>query len=989
MDKIKDYKRSDPVMNDASSASDKLVILAGLLHDIGKIIRRTGSPKRHEQLSAELIKQYSEVFEKIGVNVDKLIHLIICHHYQRTHEPRCEPPDELLQYLIKADHASAPERLGSKKPGGIITNKLVSPLWVKYYYEKYGGKYSEDEVRRIVSKSRICYEPIPLTSISRYGKSVDIIRKVYKATHCSAVNEEQLKIRYREIVKDIREFLERISELLSKDLLDSETFIDTLTNYLRYALLLVPDDIYWTILPDTSLSSHLILTAAIAYATYKGKTNKIRLGLLDLSGIQAFISSLGKTKGALRQIRGRSILLQLIMRASARYLLDKLGLSSISLVLLRGDNALFILPDREDTVNKFHKAIAEINTSLYEIFHGNIYVSGALSEPFKPEYTMPWSPDHGTKGFSKALLEINERTGLDKYRKLGKISKYIVQKQNAVLNNQSIPEQCDICRITALNNELIHLRNIDANNNSLLKKLPFLKNLKQDEIERICPACLLSHLAGSTAENLEFVVEIEDQEITEELYREITGKTEPKLLPSQPKDIKLAPLPLPGLHRTYILLSIKPGKPINNPCEVWEILRNTLVEIIIKGIIYEYYSDFSSKDKQPRKRINVNILRVNDPPSMLPPKGIYFEKIKIADIEVTYGFANIFINFTSKVTNELDDLGKVSEDLDRYTYISWIKTDIDHMGLTGLYLSGSIGRYMTMSELVNFYTNMIGYRILNYRVIHPRTTPTNISDYAIVVFSGGDDTFIISRYAEGLSYLKHYRSWFRDFFGEIIDKKNDKEEKEELLTLSAGYFISEADYPAYLSYRKVIEKLETAKNEGRNLVDISFLEIGKNVFELIKSKQQIPPLKSMSWYIFENIVDLSIDKEIIEWIKNNRVLSFKIMIMLKNIAETIYMILVNQKTNKTAQPSIENLYKRLAENIIAYSYIYAKIINTSRGKTIKKIMNKVSERLACTPASPKEYIDLFNKNDLKELFKSASAFYRLLHLVQLRIKENI
>jgi len=957
-----------------------VLVLAGLFHDIGKVIRRKGVGKRHEILSTEFIKDYSELFKYVGINTDLLEKLILCHHYERLpdkYKNLCDSGKHYLNILRKADRTSAPERYSARAKMNYTNNcvastqKLVSPLWVKHCAEKHSEtRTTLKNIADTIGNSNICYEPVPLTSISRYGKNIDVVRTAYRAVECSSVTgNTSLKSMYDNMYRELQSFMDKLQELSKHDLLTPDTLVSTLANYLRYALLLVPDDICWSEIPDTSLATHSILTAALSYAYLKGK-DRIRLAILDLSGIQAYISSLASLKGALRQLRGRSLLLQLVMRAAANYILDKLGLPPTNQVLVRGDNALFILPDEEGITERFENALREINIELHSIFHGDVYLAGAISEPFTPEYTLPWDPDHGLKGFSKAVIEIGRELSRDKQRRLARIADIIAKRQEKILNHNNEPVMCELCGKTLLKDEAVNLlcRNLEQ----LRTKFTYFDSILREKLGEkpgehkefwICPACMLAHIAGSTAANLEFILEIKNKELAVALYEELMGNEEFRL-PTPPEGFEYSVIPFPRLERTYILVSIKPGEIIEDQHEAWEKLRDFLVKFLLTKILGKYLF-------RRTHEVVITILRVNDPPSMLPPEDVQLSEKLIEGVEIKYGFGNIFLNFTNEATKELDDLAK--KDGEEMTYLAWIKTDIDHMGLTGLYLSGSIGRYITMAELVNFYTNMIGHRVLDYIAEHIDGGKTRLRDNSIIVFSGGDDTFVISRFPEGLYYLYHYGSWFRDFFGTIKD--GDKEVQP--ITLSAGLYMSEADYPAYLSYREAIERLETAKYEGRNRVDISFLELKPGTEE----NQSLLPTKTIEWKTYYEIIRASTDKQLLDWIRDNRVLSFKIMTILKNIAETTHMILADK-------PEPE-YYRRLAEYIIAYTYLYKKMENIHRIKPYEDTVEKIAANLGIKPSYPDQYVDLLANNEITEIYRSATTFYRLLQITLLRLREQL
>ena len=962
------------------------LIYSALLHDIGKIKNRVEKRGFHEKHSVEFLSLYADMFKKIGTRFDVIEKLVLCHHISRRDRRGREElhicsslSDEeqsLLGTLREGDHKAAPDRITRKKPlgsgeGSKKLLKLVSPLWVKNYYDltKNNDKpiNIEDYAENIIANSRICYNPVPLTVLSKYGSGVSTIINSYQASQCT--DEQYLNEYYRLILRDLEDKFDRLRELVIHDYMDKDTVLASLINYIRYSLLLVPDDVYNTLFPDTSLAVHLILSSALASSYYIGGSDKIRVALLDLSGIQNYIASYAKTSGALRQIRGRSLLLQLVMRASAEYILDRLGLPPVHLILLRGDNALFILPEKindEDSGKLFLDAAREIEESIYRIFHGDIYVAAAVSEPFTPLYSMPWKPDFGEKGFSKAFIELGEKLSLDKMRKFSRITSSLSEHVSLDDDDQKSVDECELCRATLYKDKLVDIRKYGK-----ACRLDYL------DAEKACLACLFSHMAGYAAENLSFIIEIRDKKITEKIFNDLLSGELPSKF--RIEDYKIGIIPLVGLDRTYILISFQEKNAekhsSKNVDEEWRRLYNFLINIVIDKVLKTYgYETYSSGIKT----IRITVMKINDPLNAIPKQeycGARLPTMLGHGIRVVYSFTTLFTNFTTKGMNDLGELAEVNKE--KETYLSWIKIDIDRMGENGLYLIGSISRYTTLSELVNFFTNMLGYELLKQKSKRLDGGEEGIWRKSIVVFSGGDDTLIISRFVEGLYYLYYYHDWFKRFFGEISGK--------EPLTVSAGMFVSEADYPSYLAYKEALRLLEKAKDEGRNRISTSILDLHvPSAKDTVSSKQ---PKKTLEWDKFKNIISLSTDTTVTSFVKEHKVLAFKIASLMENISAASYGIL---NSIASGSPIRREQYRELAEKIVAYTYVYKKFEKTSTGgSSLKQVLDTITNKLGVGDATPKNLIDLMVKDKIDEILLITSSVYRALSLILLRIKENI
>ena len=137
--------------------------------------------------------------------------------------------------------------------------------------------------------------------------------------------------------------------------------------------------------PDISLYDHMRTTASIAQALYVQQMKqdnplanlevendpKWLLACGDFSGIQKFIYNL-TNRGAARGLRGRSYYVQLFCQLSCRYILRKLSLNSAALLYDSGGRFYILLPScmKKDLL----KARGDINAWLLKKFGGSVYL---------------------------------------------------------------------------------------------------------------------------------------------------------------------------------------------------------------------------------------------------------------------------------------------------------------------------------------------------------------------------------------------------------------------------------------------------------------------------------------------------------------------------------------------------------------------------------------------------------------------------------------
>jgi CRISPR-associated protein Csm1 len=145
-----------------------------------------------------------------------------------------------------------------------------------------------------------------------------------------------------------------------------------------------------------------------------------------------------------------------------------------------------------------------------------------------------------------------------------------------------------------------------------------------------------------------------------------------------------------------------------------------------------------------------------------------------------------------------------------------LKLDVDNLGnlfLRGLGEKSTISRVTALSRMLALYFEGYIYHLIKIN---------NWQDYLYVVFSGGDDTFIIGAWDKVLDFAQEYYNKFREFTCH-----------HSQVTFSAGVCIFRFDYPVIMLSQLTEEALEKAKNyleDGREIPEKNKISLFGEVF---------------------------------------------------------------------------------------------------------------------------------------------------------------
>lgn len=321
------------------------IAIAGLLHDIGKLVQRSRdepwkAPEGYEREGQPVHALWSAYFIEHTVPKEfKGPALQAEYHHQPEKSPAA---DHSLSTLIAvADKLSAGERADEtqESQGSNFPQQMVS------IFDRVGA-YRLDP--------SLAHHYLPLSRLS--------------LDH--AVLFPQPVMASKERITAYEKLLHTLEDLVKENIDDPETYLEQVTAALEQTTWCVPSAFYHN-LPDVSLYDHSRMTAALAVclaesdqaqleqllaalrADFSQAANPEQKSLLDrpaalliggdISGIQKFIYTIS-SKHAAKTLRGRSLYLQLLTEAMLRYVLRELGIPRVNVIYSGGGHFYLLAP---------------------------------------------------------------------------------------------------------------------------------------------------------------------------------------------------------------------------------------------------------------------------------------------------------------------------------------------------------------------------------------------------------------------------------------------------------------------------------------------------------------------------------------------------------------------------------------------------------------------------------------------------------------------
>lgn len=330
------------------------VVIAGLLHDIGKALQRGeyGAIKiqgQHPKVSADFVRAQKDFFGKF-TRVELLEELVRRHHESNSFPgellvKNAQPSVRPLAYLVsRADNYSSSER----------------------------GEHTAREFRSVP-----LYSVFDRLNLSENKKEKNLQYNIGIPEGEMLFPQEISKLDTKELAEHMKGFGNEINRMASVGTSDFNNALGNLLSILEKYLWCIPSNTQENI-PDVSLFDHLKTTAAIAAASYRyhefhgelsdeaaitnDTTEKFLLVTGDLSGIQSYIFDIANigVGGTAKRLRARSFYLQALTQAVALKILTLSELPICNQIMASGGRFYLLLPNTDESI----KILGEIRSSL-------------------------------------------------------------------------------------------------------------------------------------------------------------------------------------------------------------------------------------------------------------------------------------------------------------------------------------------------------------------------------------------------------------------------------------------------------------------------------------------------------------------------------------------------------------------------------------------------------------------------------------------------
>lgn len=334
------------------------IVIAGLLHDIGKVIYREGGDSRKHSLSG-----YDYLKTETKMTDSEILDGVRYHHAQQL------------------------------KGAGIGKNSIA---YLTYMADNIASATDRREKDEQESGFEIA---TPLESIFNILNG-NHQKMYYKPDFLNPDTEINFPRQEKQMFD--RHMYHLIKTHMTENLNGVEynnAYINSLLEVLEANLSYVPSSTSKNEIADISLFDHVKLTAAMASCIYQyleeqkitdyknalftnGKAfyqkDAFILYSMDISGIQDFIYTI-HSENAMKMLRSKSFYLEIMMEHIIDSLLERLNLSRANLIYSGGGHCYLLLPNTQNVKDKIQQYHTEINTWFLEHFQVSLYIAGGYS----------------------------------------------------------------------------------------------------------------------------------------------------------------------------------------------------------------------------------------------------------------------------------------------------------------------------------------------------------------------------------------------------------------------------------------------------------------------------------------------------------------------------------------------------------------------------------------------------------------------------------
>ena len=343
------------------------VVLAALLHDIGKFLHRRSDKYegKHEEASLEFINKFCDKLKNDNFYDTDLIKLIVRHHHPKTKED-----------VLKESYFDKKSEKEKQRGWALLRIVMESDS-----YSCAERDQTEDRVKGI-GRQRL-----PLVSIfsninldvkiknekTRYGYHLDTLNPLTSFPHGNLSLDEN---EYSKLVEDFENNIPDFSTFER-----FEDILNTWLNLLEKYTWAVPSDTRYEN-SDVSLYDHLRSTAAFSACMYRRHVSSIEKGTKwsrqnefylvggDFSGIQDYIFDITNrgSGGASKRLRARSFFISVFSEVAIHKILHSLDLPFVCNLFSAGGKFLLLAPNIEGVKDILQQAKTEIENEIHRSF---------------------------------------------------------------------------------------------------------------------------------------------------------------------------------------------------------------------------------------------------------------------------------------------------------------------------------------------------------------------------------------------------------------------------------------------------------------------------------------------------------------------------------------------------------------------------------------------------------------------------------------------
>lgn len=335
------------------------LVIGSLLHDIGKIVYRTGDMRKHSISGYETIKEMS------NLNDETILEQIKYHHADAINNAKLS--DDSLAYITYiADNIAS----------GMDRRKSIDQIYEGGFDKNIGLS----SIFNIINENDQSYVYQP--------RMLNTEEEINYPSKQAAIYDRRF---YESVLRNIADNL--------KGIVINDEYINSLLEVMEANTSFIPSSTNLSEISDISLFDHVKLTAAVASSISKYlDENQIKdyrdvlyknskdfysqdafmMFSMDISGIQDFIYTV-TSDGALKSLRARSFYLEILMEHLIDELLQRVGLSRANLLYSGGGHAYILLSNTKQHNNIVNQYIEEVNQWFMNQYGTALYIAAGMA----------------------------------------------------------------------------------------------------------------------------------------------------------------------------------------------------------------------------------------------------------------------------------------------------------------------------------------------------------------------------------------------------------------------------------------------------------------------------------------------------------------------------------------------------------------------------------------------------------------------------------